>query len=146
MGNVAAKQVNQMAFCPPQPTYRKEDVNMWLDTDRGNRIPAFHIRRGNPLTFLVSHANAEDLGIVLSYWAYMAQELQARPAPQTVAPCARACSSPRGPTCATRPRSCRWTCWRTSTLATATRRASRARPICTRTRARHSGYSPKASG
>ena len=65
-----------MAFCPPQPTYRAEDVNMWLTTDRGDRIPAFHIRRGNPLTLLVSHANAEDLGIVLSYWAYMAHALQ----------------------------------------------------------------------
>ena len=49
---------------------------MWLDTDRGNRIPAFHIRRGFPLTVLVSHANAEDLGLVLQYWAYMSQQLQ----------------------------------------------------------------------
>ena len=76
MGAMAAKHVNQMAFCPPNPTYRKEDVNMWLDTDRGNRIPAFHIRRGFPLTVLVSHANAEDLGLVLQYWAYMSQQLQ----------------------------------------------------------------------
>jgi hypothetical protein len=78
MGATATKQVNQMAFCPPQPTYRKQDINMWLQTDRGDSIPAFHIRRGNPLTVLVSHANAEDLGIVLSYWAYMSQALQAR--------------------------------------------------------------------
>ena len=67
MGNVASNTVNQMAFCPPPPTYRKQDVNMWLETDRGSRIPAFHIRRGYPLTVLVSHANAEDLGIVLGF-------------------------------------------------------------------------------
>ena len=60
MGNVASNTVNQMAFCPPPPTYRKQDVNMWLETDRGSRIPAFHIRRGYPLTVLVSHANAEE--------------------------------------------------------------------------------------
>ena len=49
---------------------------MWLETDRGNRIPAFHIRRGHPLTILVSHANAEDLGIVLGFWTYMSDALQ----------------------------------------------------------------------
>lgn len=67
-----------MAFCPPPPTYRKQDVNMWLETDRGSRIPAFHIRRGYPLTVLVSHANAEDLGIVLGFWSWLSDRLQAR--------------------------------------------------------------------
>ena len=76
MGNMASNTVNQMAFCPPPPTYRKQDVNMWLETDKGHRIPAFHIRRGHPLTVLVSHANAEDLGIVLGFWTYMSDALQ----------------------------------------------------------------------
>ena len=107
MGNMASNTVNQMAFCPPPATYRKQDVNMWLETDRGNRIPAFHIRRGHKLTvrsgradvplpptafsrgraptpdcafariqILVSHANAEDLGIVLGFWNYMSDMLQ----------------------------------------------------------------------
>lgn len=76
MGNVASNTVNQMAFCPPHPTYRKQDVNMWLETDRGSRIPAFHIRRGYPLTVLVSHANAEDLGIVLGFWSWLSDRLQ----------------------------------------------------------------------
>ena len=49
---------------------------MWLETDKGNRIPAFHIRRGHPITILVSHANAEDLGIVLGFWTYMSDALQ----------------------------------------------------------------------
>ena len=66
MGNMASQTVNQVAFCPPPPTYRKRDVNMWLNTDRGDRVPAFHIRNGNPITILVSHANAEDLGH--AYW------------------------------------------------------------------------------
>ena len=78
MGNMASNTVNQMAFCPPPPTYRKKDVNMWLETDRGNRIPAFHIRSGHPLTVLVSHANAEDLGIVLAFWSWISEALQAR--------------------------------------------------------------------
>lgn len=49
---------------------------MWLETDKGNKLPAFHIRRGHPLTILVSHANAEDLGIVLGFWSYMSDALQ----------------------------------------------------------------------
>ncbi|KAL1521093.1 hypothetical protein AB1Y20_022647 [Prymnesium parvum] len=75
MGNIASSTVNQMAFCPPPPTYRKKDVNMWLETDRGSRIPAFHIRNGNALTVLVSHANAEDLGIVLAFWSWISEAL-----------------------------------------------------------------------
>jgi pimeloyl-ACP methyl ester carboxylesterase len=73
---MASNTVNQMAFQPPAATYAKKDVNMWLDTDKGNRIPAFHIRKGNPLTVLVSHANAEDLGIVLRFWSYMSDALK----------------------------------------------------------------------
>ena len=76
MGNMASQTVNQVAFCPPPPTYRKRDVNMWLNTDRGDRVPAFHIRNGNPITILVSHANAEDLGIVLGFWSWLSQILQ----------------------------------------------------------------------
>jgi len=76
MGNMASQTVNSMAFAPPPASYRKQDVNMWLETDRGNRIPAFHIRRGHPFTILVSHANAEDLGIVLGFWNYMSDMLQ----------------------------------------------------------------------
>ena len=76
MGNIASNTVNQMAFCPPPPTYRKQDVNMWLETDRGNKIPAFHIKRGHKLTVLVAHANAEDLGIVLGFWSWMSDALK----------------------------------------------------------------------
>ena len=54
----------------------KEHINMWLETDRGSRLPAFHIRKGHPLTMLVSHANAEDLGIVLAFWSWLSDALQ----------------------------------------------------------------------
>ena len=49
---------------------------MWIDTDKGHRLPAFHIKKGHKLTILVSHANAEDLGIVLGFWSYMSDALQ----------------------------------------------------------------------
>ena len=49
---------------------------MWLETDRGNKIPAFHIRKGNPITMLVAHANAEDLGIVLAFWGWLSDILK----------------------------------------------------------------------
>ena len=75
MGNVAASTINKMAFLPPKPpTYRKEDVNIWITRKKNkkHKIPAFHIRNGKPITLLVSHANAEDLGILLPYCRYLA--------------------------------------------------------------------------
>jgi hypothetical protein len=39
MGNMATTTVNNMAFCPPQPTYSKEHVNMWITTERGSKLP-----------------------------------------------------------------------------------------------------------
>lgn len=126
MGNVASNTVNQMAFCPPPPTYRKQDVNMWLETDRGSRIPAFHIRRGYPLTVLVSHANAEDLGIVLGFWSWLSDRLQVGRAFCCRELCAVATTTRVA--CALD----RWMCLRMSTLDTAMRPASRARRTCTR--------------
>ena len=76
MGGMGSKTVMQMAYVPPPPTYRKQDCSMWLDTDKGYRIPAFHIRRGHKLTMLVAHANAEDLGVVLAFWGRMSELLQ----------------------------------------------------------------------
>lgn len=67
--------INKLAFVPPRPTYRKESVNVWIQTPNRQTIPAFHIRHRNPITLLVAHANAEDLGLVLALWSRLAHEL-----------------------------------------------------------------------
>ncbi len=73
MGNVVAG----MLFQPPDPTYTGDSNLIWLETRRGNRIPAFFINRKAPLTILFSHGNAEDLGGILRYFQYFGDRIHA---------------------------------------------------------------------
>ncbi len=60
MGNVMDKVMFQP---PPLSLIAKE--HFWLMTRTGNRVPAFFMERPKPIgTFIVSHANAEDLGMI----------------------------------------------------------------------------------
>jgi len=65
----AARLVSKVAFGSGKKPcgYTAEEKTIWLDTQH-SRIPALHIARGHPLTLLVSHSNAEDLGDVRDYW------------------------------------------------------------------------------
>ena len=76
MGCVISSYVARHAFAPGPPTYTADDVAIWLSTDRGNMIPAFHINKGYPLTILVSHTNAEDLGHVYAMWGPLSEKLR----------------------------------------------------------------------
>ena len=67
--------VSRLAFAPPEPTYSKDRVDIWLENSRGSRLPAFHLKHGAALTVLVSHMNGEDLGHVLDFWATHARDL-----------------------------------------------------------------------
>ena len=75
MGGCVSSYVARVAFDPQPPCYSADDVGIWLTTDRGNVIPAFHIHRGHAVTVLVSHTNAEDLGKVYEYWALLSERL-----------------------------------------------------------------------
>ena len=72
----AARLVSKVAFGSGKKPcgYTAEEKTIWLDTQH-SRIPALHIARGHPLTLLVSHSNAEDLGDVRDYWTTKSEEL-----------------------------------------------------------------------
>jgi fermentation-respiration switch protein FrsA (DUF1100 family) len=50
---------------------------IWLNTELGEVIPAFYIQReGAHFTMLFSHANAEDLGLIIRYFREFSHALQ----------------------------------------------------------------------
>lgn len=88
--------VSSLLFQPPPPTKLKEHKIIWLETERGSRIPGFYIgysgvddkarsmtmdevKRSNPeegITLLYSHANAEDLGSIYPWCKFLSKMLQ----------------------------------------------------------------------
>lgn len=79
MGNL----VDSILFQPPPPSRLKENKIIWLRTALGNKIPAFHIeytssktQQTAPITFLYSHANAEDLGCIYPWCKYLSRQLK----------------------------------------------------------------------
>lgn len=58
--------ISSLVFRPPTPTPIRSNRHFWLNLDDdGNRVPAFFIkRRKAKVTFLFSHGNAEDLGMM----------------------------------------------------------------------------------
>lgn len=94
--------ISSLLFQPPPPTKLKENKIIWLTTTRGCRIPAFYIEcpratgvgtDGGPqsrsatelangggysggVTFLYSHANAEDLGNIYPWCKFLSKMLR----------------------------------------------------------------------
>jgi len=65
-----------IVFQPPPPSYDRNPRLIELKTDRGQKIPAYFLRkRGAHFTLLFSHGNAEDLGLILGYFLDMADLL-----------------------------------------------------------------------
>jgi len=61
------KAISTLVFRPPSPPTQLRSSNyFWLDTDdEGNQIPAFFVNYPDAhVTFLFSHGNAEDLGMM----------------------------------------------------------------------------------
>ncbi len=64
MGNILCKVIFQP---PPLSSIAKE--HFWLMTRTGNRVPAFFMQQSKPIgTFLISHGNAEDLGMIAGWF------------------------------------------------------------------------------
>ena len=76
MPNLLSPAVDKLAFRPPRPSYRKEDVTLWIETDRGSWIPAIHLNRGFKFTLLISHGNAEDMGDSARLWQVLSEILR----------------------------------------------------------------------
>lgn len=68
--------LTKVVFQAPPPSYDKSPRLIELKTDHGEKIPAYFIRkRGAHFTLLFSHANAEDLGLILGYFVEIADVL-----------------------------------------------------------------------
>ena len=61
-----------MLFQPPKPTtYRASDLGAhFVRTRRGDEVPVIFFNLGFELTVLYSHANAEDLGLLVPWRRY----------------------------------------------------------------------------
>jgi hypothetical protein len=71
MGNI-----DSLLFRPPETTPLHPNCRFWLTTAYGNRIPAVYFKRENAkITFLYSHANAEDLGLMFSWLKCLSRRL-----------------------------------------------------------------------
>jgi hypothetical protein len=88
--------VSSLLFQPPPPTKLKEHKIIWLNSERGSRIPGFYIgydgtedkarsmtidevKKSRPdegITLLYSHANAEDLGSIYPWCKFLSKMLQ----------------------------------------------------------------------
>jgi hypothetical protein len=74
MGNMAT--IDSILFRPPEPTLLHPNCRFFLTTSQGNRIPACYFRRtGASITFLYSHANAEDLGLMFGWLKTLSRRL-----------------------------------------------------------------------
>jgi len=60
--------LSKVIFQPPEPTYTKDPNLIWLHTSDHEVIPAFFIDKDAKYTFLFSHGNAEDLGMIIQYF------------------------------------------------------------------------------
>lgn len=69
--------MSSLVFQPPPPSRLKQSKLIWMTNSNGFRIPAFHIQTPDAkLTFLYSHANAEDLGNVYPWCKFLARMLK----------------------------------------------------------------------
>ena len=70
--------ISSIVFRPPTPTPIENNRYFWLKIDKGrNRIPAFFIKRKNAnFTFLYSHGNAEDLGMIYHRMKELARSMR----------------------------------------------------------------------
>mmetsp|Transcript_8472 Transcript_8472/g.10710 ORF Transcript_8472/g.10710 Transcript_8472/m.10710 type:complete len:288 (+) Transcript_8472:120-983(+) len=71
MGNI-----DSLLFRPPEPTPLHPGCRFWLKTAYGNKIPAIYFKRETAkITFLYSHANAEDLGLMFGWLKCLSKRL-----------------------------------------------------------------------
>eukprot|EP00745_Piridium_sociabile_P030911 TRINITY_DN51278_c0_g1_i1.p1 TRINITY_DN51278_c0_g1~~TRINITY_DN51278_c0_g1_i1.p1 ORF type:complete len:257 (-),score=15.56 TRINITY_DN51278_c0_g1_i1:66-836(-) len=67
--------ISKIVFQPPTSTYNRDPNLLWLHTRQFEDIPAFFIDNSKPFTLLFSHGNAEDLGMIISYFKEVSQIL-----------------------------------------------------------------------
>jgi len=69
--------ISSLLFQPPPASRLKESKLIWINTKRGERIPATYISTpGATQTILYSHANAEDLGNIYPWCKFLVRALR----------------------------------------------------------------------
>jgi len=70
--------LTSLIFQPPRVSYSGTKINRnirWLTTKSGASIPSFYIDRKASTTFLFSHGNAEDIGMILEWFTELSHEV-----------------------------------------------------------------------
>ena len=68
--------ISSLVFQPPEISYShaREEV-IWLRTKKNSKIPTFYLDRRSQVTFLFSHGNAEDLGMIYEWFIEFSKDL-----------------------------------------------------------------------
>lgn len=68
--------ISSLVFQPPEITYLQAKRHViWLRTKSNKKIPSFFIDRRASVTFLFSHGNAEDLGMIYEWFCEFSRDL-----------------------------------------------------------------------
>mmetsp|Transcript_8064 Transcript_8064/g.7211 ORF Transcript_8064/g.7211 Transcript_8064/m.7211 type:complete len:285 (-) Transcript_8064:129-983(-) len=68
--------IASLLFQPPEISYAHAKKHIiWLKTKKHANIPAFYIDRRSSVTFLFSHGNAEDIGMIYEWFCEFTREL-----------------------------------------------------------------------
>ena len=69
------RTLSRLLFQAPEASYEQNRAILTIQTKRRDLIPAFFFNIGAEDTILFSHANAEDLGLVVRHTKQLAREL-----------------------------------------------------------------------
>ena len=75
MGQKFHKALSKLLFQAPEPSYEHNRAILSIQTKNRDLIAAFFFNLGAENTILFSHANAEDLGLVVRHVKHLAREL-----------------------------------------------------------------------
>lgn len=71
------QNIAKVVFQPPTPSYSKDPNLVWLNTHNHEVIPAFFLPSPSArFTLLFSHGNAEDLGLIVSFFRKLSRDLR----------------------------------------------------------------------
>jgi abhydrolase domain-containing protein 17 len=75
--NKMGGNISSLVFQPPELSYANAKRPLiWLRTVQDSQIPAFYLDRQAKITFLFSHGNAEDLGLIFEWFVFLSNELK----------------------------------------------------------------------
>jgi abhydrolase domain-containing protein 17 len=77
MGNKLSTLVEGLMFQAPEASYNRDKNLVWLKTKTGDIIPTYYIKINEEKpTIMFSHANAEDLGMIVYFMKDIARSMR----------------------------------------------------------------------